>query len=161
MTEVATDQPRNLYSYPHYKGIWKEIDNNSLVNLSNHADLESKINQYSQGHTPLFLACLRKNVEMVKFLLHCGADPNLGVCRHLIVTPPLIPVRRVQECCPFIFVLPVWRYVRLSVLTACSQIFALLEVECVAELLEGGALPNTACTSRKIAPLHLAAHKGL
>ncbi len=71
--------------YKHYKSIWKEIDNNNMVALSNHPHLGTRINEKERGLTPLFLACMRKNYDIIHFLLQWGADPNVGMLSYSIV----------------------------------------------------------------------------
>lgn len=67
----------NLYSYNHFHGIWKEIDNGNLEKLANHPNLLTSIDLKEQNVTPLFLACQRKNPSIIHFLLQSGADPNI------------------------------------------------------------------------------------
>eukprot|EP01116_Phalansterium_solitarium_P014079 TRINITY_DN315_c1_g1_i2.p1 TRINITY_DN315_c1_g1~~TRINITY_DN315_c1_g1_i2.p1 ORF type:complete len:591 (+),score=116.21 TRINITY_DN315_c1_g1_i2:144-1916(+) len=70
----------SMYSYPHYSGLWRHIDEHDLQGAADHPDLERCINDKQRGRTPLFLACLRRDHEMIHLLLQHGADPNI-VCR--------------------------------------------------------------------------------
>jgi ankyrin repeat protein len=71
--------------YPHYQGIWRHVDLGDLEKLAQDPDTDTEINEKQQGNTPLFLACLRKNVEMVHLLLQSGADPNIGFDSYFLV----------------------------------------------------------------------------
>jgi len=75
---------QHLHVYDHYESIWREIDNGNYYGLATHPDLNTRINDVEKGHTPLFLACLRKQYEIAYLLLQSGADPNI-VCKG--VTP--------------------------------------------------------------------------
>eukprot|EP01126_Amoeba_proteus_P032719 TRINITY_DN3193_c0_g1_i20.p1 TRINITY_DN3193_c0_g1~~TRINITY_DN3193_c0_g1_i20.p1 ORF type:complete len:535 (-),score=68.51 TRINITY_DN3193_c0_g1_i20:360-1964(-) len=74
MTEVK-DVPSSVY--PEFHGIWKCVDQNMPIKLSNHPSLLDQINNKQRGYTPLLLACLRHNCEIVQILLEKGANPNL------------------------------------------------------------------------------------
>jgi hypothetical protein len=45
----------SFHQYPHFRGIWHEIDNNNFERLINHPKLLEAMNEKQQGLTPLHL----------------------------------------------------------------------------------------------------------
>eukprot|EP01122_Echinamoeba_exundans_P003563 TRINITY_DN13646_c0_g1_i1.p1 TRINITY_DN13646_c0_g1~~TRINITY_DN13646_c0_g1_i1.p1 ORF type:complete len:632 (-),score=124.81 TRINITY_DN13646_c0_g1_i1:68-1963(-) len=66
-----------LAAYRSYNGLWRDIDENDYYKLTQRQNIQEDINEKQQGVTPLYLACLRKNTNIMQFLLSNGADPNL------------------------------------------------------------------------------------
>ena len=102
----------------------------------------SNINEKQNGNTPLFLACLRRNFQIVEFLLSVGADPNIG---KFYFSNPMI-ISYVSEC-----------------KNATPLFVAILkgEVGIAEDLINHGAITSPVCTNKKVTPLHLAASKGM
>jgi ankyrin repeat protein len=74
-----TDTEKSLSVYQSYSSIWRDIDNREYHSLAAHPQLLNKINERAyNGYTPLFLACLRQDTRIIKFLLEMGAEPNAG-----------------------------------------------------------------------------------
>jgi ankyrin repeat protein len=59
-----------------FTGIWRFIDFSDFGNLERDTSLHETVNQKQQGFTPLHLACIRQNYQIIQFLLHNGADIN-------------------------------------------------------------------------------------
>jgi hypothetical protein len=70
----------SLHVYQFYDGLWRDIDNDNLNALSFYEDLETLVNtrDLTRGYTPLHLACVKKNYDIICFLLQWGADPNIS-----------------------------------------------------------------------------------
>ncbi|PRP81625.1 serine/threonine-protein phosphatase 6 regulatory ankyrin repeat subunit A-like protein [Planoprotostelium fungivorum] len=120
----------------------------------------TQINEKQRGVTPLFLACQRKYPTMIHYLLQAGADPNIGDTLSFLFVSPIVSAPIISDPMMTASVL-------LTDFTECKGVTPLYlcclygEDESVKYLLDYGANHSALCTSREIAPLHLAASKGI
>lgn len=100
----STSEAKDYFMYRNYRSIWREIDNGNYYKLQAHPDLVDKINEKDQDHTPLFLACLRKNHQIVYYLLSMGADANTGNVNSYVLLYLFIEMILRIECCTFEYI---------------------------------------------------------